>query len=397
MLDVFTPTRVARHGALAFAVVFLLALAPAGASAQSSTDPSTGANVPLTYFGPQPSSVDKELVGPVQLLRAGKLDRKAMTIRLPLYLGHMRNGRNVWYILTDTTDKAVADALGLNHSGKLVFADVGRAVRTATLERDTGLTFDQGTVDFRPGRTLVAGSAPGHPFPPAVASPGSVGDADYTPLVKIRNAGNHIYNAPIVAFDKSADEIRACRGNANHGLVHDRVVKICPGANGGGTVTLRITPIFSFAKPADYISMEASDATVATLDKGTFAPALGDIQGGRDDSAFSAIERLFVTINGPTGAHNPQRQGLNSALVDHLPPLQVIGGIPTVALDYSPIWDINLGQWTPTAVRLGYRSRLIDEFQILDMVKRGFITGPNGARYGSVGINVNCPIIDRAL
>ena len=102
-------------------------------------------------------------------------------------------------------------------------------------------------------------------------------------------------------------------------------------------------------------------------------------------------------INGPTGRRNPQRQGLNSALVDQLDPLHVIGGIPTLALDYSPLWDINLGRWTLDAVRRGYRSRLIDEFQLLAFVRRGHITGPAGARYGSVGIRVNCPIVHRFL
>ena len=36
--------------------------------------PSIGADVPLTYFGPAPSSVQKELVGPLQLLRSGTID-----------------------------------------------------------------------------------------------------------------------------------------------------------------------------------------------------------------------------------------------------------------------------------------------------------------------------------
>jgi len=374
------------------------AAAPTAIAQQQGAPPpaATGTEVPTSYFGPQPSEVDRKLVGPVQLLRSGKLDRKRGTIRLPLYLGHMRDGRNVWYILTDTTDRDNAEALGLNHSAKLAYSQVGQAVREGELDREAGLVFDAGAVDFRPGRTLRAG--PGSkPFPPAVAVPGSTADAEYTPLVRIANAGGHIYNAPVVAFDKSADEIRACRGNANRSLVHDRVMKICPDANGGGTVTIKLTTIFSFGRPAQYMSMEASDPTVATLDRATFATAMEDIPVGRDDGAFSAIERLFVMINGPTGRRNPQRQGLNSSILDHLDPLHVIGGIPTLALDYSPMWDINLGQWSPDAVRRGYRSRLIDEFQLLGFVRRGHITGPDGARYGSVGIRVNCPIVHRFL
>jgi hypothetical protein len=164
-----------------------------------------------------------------------------------------------------------------------------------------------------------------------------------------------------------------------------------------------MTPIFSFAKPAAYISTEASDPMVATLDSGTFAPAIGDVPVGGDDGAFSSVERLFPIANGPTGATNPQRQGLNSALSDvgangkPLPPTHVIGGLPTVALDYSPLWDVNLGEWTDEAIERGYRSRMIDEFQLLEFVRQGWITGPEGAPFGSIGIVVNCPIVMRFL
>jgi len=51
---------------------------------------------------------------------------------------------------------------------------------------------------------------------------------------------------------------------------------------------------------------------------------------------------------------------------------------------------------TPTALAQ-HRSRLIDEFQLLEFVRRGHITGPAGVRYGSVGIRVNCPIVHRFL
>jgi hypothetical protein len=146
-----------------------------------------------------------------------------------------------------------------------------------------------------------------------------------------------------------------------------------------------------------YLSTEASAAAVAALEGATLAPGLGDIETGNDDSAFSAVERIFVTVNGHVGCNNPQRQGLNSALVDDRGPFNVLGGIPTVATDYSPLWDVNMGEWTEESIRMGYRSRLIEEFQILGLVQDGFITGPGGAEYGSVGVIVNCPIVFRFL
>ena len=59
--------------------------------------PSIGADVPLAYFGPPPLSVDKRLVGPVQLLTAGQIDEDAGTIQLPLYTGY--------YYTTDGEDR----------------------------------------------------------------------------------------------------------------------------------------------------------------------------------------------------------------------------------------------------------------------------------------------------
>jgi len=363
--------------------------------------PSVGAGVPLTYFGPSPSEVDPQLIGPVKLLKAGQVDLNASTITLPLYQGQVKTNstegdgvKKVWYVLTDTSDRGNAESLGLNWSPKLTYSQVGNATRVATIEKNTTLTFNAGTVDFKPNRTLVPGDAP-NAFPPKAATAGSVGDKDYSPLVRIQNAGNQIYNAPIVAYDVEAKDISFCNGNPDHGLVHDKVVKICPEEQ---TVTLKLVQGLSFSRPVLYLSLDASEQTTATLEVATFAPRLDDIQTGHDDSAFSAIERLFAVTNGPTGKDNPQRQGLNSAIIDNATsPLNIFGGIPTIALDYSPLWDVNLGEWTKEASDNGYKSRLNQEFQFLDFVEQGWITGPEGKPFGSTGNIVNCPIVFRFL
>ena len=355
---------------------------------------SIGADIPLTYFGPAPSQVQRELIGPYHLLKAGAVDVEAGTITLPLYRGQMASGESVWYIVTDTNDEANAAALGLNHSSKLTYADVGRGARRARLEPDASLTFMQGTVDFSPERMLTPGEAPNF-FPPAEFQPGAVGDEAYSPLVMIENAGGYIYNAPMVAFDVAAEELNLfCDGDVDHSLMHDKVVSICPQEQ---TVTLELTPGLSFARPNLYLSTDANNPLAATLEGATLAPGLDDITVGRDDSFTSAVERIFVFTNGPTGTDNPHRQGLNSAISDGRSPLNVLGGIPTIATDYSPLWDMNLGEWTQEAIDAGYRSRLIEEFQILGFVVDGWVTGPGGEPYGSVGIIVNCPIVFRFL
>ncbi len=353
-----------------------------------------GADVPATYFGPQPSQVQRELVGEYQNLKSGKIDFDKGTITLPLYQGAMKSGETVWYIVTDTDDKGNAEQLGLNYSPKLTFADIGRAVRKATLDSKFKLIFDVGTVDFSPRRSVTPGDAPNF-FPPKQFQPSGVGDKDYTPLVKITNAGEHIYNAPVVAYNMSADTLNQfCDGNPDHSLVHQKVVRICPRDQ---TVTMMLTTGFSFAKPVLYLSTETNNKLTATLEGATYAPGLEDINGGADDSLFSPVERIFVFANGPTGKDNPQRQGLNSALSDGGSPLNVLGGIPTVATDYSPIWDLNPSVWTQRAIELGYRSRMTEEFSILGMVQKGWVTGLDGKKFGSVGFVVNCPIVYRFL
>ncbi len=394
---------------LPLACASALAQAPAQAQVQGFPPPtpiteiqpapaSIGADVPATYFGTAPSTVQKELIGPFQLLKSGALDQEAGTIILPLYKGQLASGESVWYVLTDTTDEQNAAALGINFSSKLVYADVGRGVRKASQQLINGKTvvvFESGKVDFAPVHSVTPGAAPNY-FPPTAVQPGSVGDANYSPLAKI---GNHIYNAPMLAFNASEATLNAmCGGNADHNVVHDKVVSICPR---DGVVKLALTTGFSFARPVLYLSLEANNALPAALEGVTHAPALTDIKVGSDDSAFSAVERLFAVINGPVNTQanvvHPQRQGFNSALKGDGAPLNVLGGIPTIATDYSPLWDVNVGEWTQHAIDAHYRSRVRDEFQILGMVRAGWMTGPGGKAFGSSGLIVNCPIVFRFL
>src|SRR5882724_376063 len=352
--------------------------------------PSVGATVPLTYFGPPPSETNSSLVGPVQLLKSGTVDATRGTITLPLYLGHMKGSKkNVWYILTDVDDPNVAAELGLNFSAKLTFAS--NAARTATLAADGTLVFDKGTVDFSPVRNIVPGPA-GAEFPPISAQPGAVGDADYSPFVQVVNAGGVIYNAPIVAFGVDASQINFPDGNVDYSKVHDEVVAIDPFAQ---TVTINLINGFSFGRPVWYISMDTSIPLGAAIEHNTFAPLMQKLQLGGDDSFSSPIERIFIGTNGAEGCNNPQRQGLSADLNDGARPNNVLGGIPTIALDYSPAWDAQLFEWTKDAIDNGFRGQVREEFQILTFVQDGLITGPGGKAFGSSGFSINCPIAQR--
>jgi hypothetical protein len=353
---------------------------------------SIGTTVPLSYFGPPPSDTNQSFVGPVQLLKSGVVDPVRGTITLPLYLGHMKGGnKNVWYILTDVDDPSVAAELGLNFSAKLTFAS--NAARTANLDANGVLIFDKGTVDFSPVRNIVPGP-PGAEFPPASAQPGAIGDADYSPFVKVLNAAGVIYNAPIVAFGVDASQISFPDGNVDYSRVHDEVVAIDP-AN--MTVTINLINGFSFGRPVWYISMDTSIPLGAAIEHNTFAPLMAKLLLGADDTFSSPIERIFIATNGAeSGAcNNPQRQGLSADLADGFRPNNVVGGIPTLALDYSPAWDAQLFEWTADAINKGFRGQVREEFQILTFVQDGLITGPGGKAFGSSGFSINCPIIQR--
>jgi len=353
---------------------------------------SVGANVPLSYFGPPPSSVNRSLVGPVQLLNTGTVDAVHGTITIPLYKGRLAGtNKTIWYVLTDVDNSEVADELGLNFSAKLNFASL--AARTGNLDANGNIVFDKGTVNFAPKRNIVPGPA-GAEFPPKSATPGAVGDADYSPFVRIVNSGNVIYNAPMVAFGVDASEINFPNGNVDYSKVHDQVVAIDPS---NMTVTLNLINGFSFGRPVWYISMDASIPLAAAIEHNTYAPLMGKLLLGHDDSFASPVERIFIATNGPESGQcaNPLRQGLSADLADGHRPNNVLGGIPTIALDYSPAWDAQLYAWTQEAIDRGFRGQVREEFQILTFVQDGLITGPGGAPFGSSGFSINCPIVQR--
>jgi hypothetical protein len=354
--------------------------------------PSVGATVPLSYFGPSPSTVNPSLVGPVQLLNSGTVDAKHGTITIPLYKGLLAGtNKAIWYVLTDVDNPGVAAELGLNFSTKLTFTSL--ASRTGNLDANGNIVFDKGTVNFAPKRDIVPGPA-GAEFPPKSFAAGSVGDANYSPFVRIVNAANVIYNAPMVAFDVDASQINFPNGNVDYSKVHDQVVAIDPI---NMTVTLNLINGFSFGRPVWYLSMDTSIPLGAAIEHNTYAPLMGKLLLGHDDTFASPVERIFISTNGPeSGAcNNPLRQGLSADLADGHRPNNVVGGIPTLALDYTPAWDAQLFAWTEDAINKGFRGQLREEFQILTFVKDGLITGPGGAPFGSSGFSINCPIVQR--
>ncbi len=310
-----------------------------------------------------------------------QVDLSKETVRLPLYKG-TANGQTVWFILTEASDAGLAKNSGLNYAPKLANIAISCAacVQTVTLDSPTpdankfgpAVVHFQGAPDFTPMRTLVPGP---NGFPPASFSPGAVAGPGYSPFIRIDGSAV-VYNAPIVATGNGPFDV------TTHTNTGDRVLGI------------HIAPP---SPPGQFLESWVD----LLLVKG-----------------FG--ERLFGFINGQTGADNPQSQGFqhivldghaaedasatNTALINALRNggdlLNVFGDFPTLkdprhADAYSPLWDAQLGQWTQKAIDEGFNKRQIDENVVFNLAatRPDLITGPGGAPYGSVGIDINCAVI----
>jgi hypothetical protein len=291
---------------------------------------------------------------------------------LPLHHGTSRlptgQPTDVYFVILDTSSGSLSDQLGVNRSDKLVNAVNTDAVQHVSLNADGSWSFPA-TVNFAPVRMVQAGPTG---FPPAVASPGAVGFTGYSPLVQLSNGT--VVNAPHLANTT---------GQA------DKVVSI---DTAGLRVTLEETPGFQGGNPVLYISTDASFDVAAALENATYAPKLNAAPRAGDDSGESARASLAAFVNGQTGANNPQRQGLNSALLDGLSPLNVLRWNPGQGR-YSPLWDVHPAAWTAAAIAAGQNLRQTDWGTIQGLVDHGLITGPGGAPFGPGNFIVDCPIV----
>lgn len=286
----------------------------------------------------------------------------------PLRRGVTTDGRIVWYIILDTSSGDQAKTLGVNKSNKLENARNSAAVQRVTRRSDGTIVFPA-TVDFAPERVIVPGPTG---FPPTAFQPGAVGEPGYSPIIQMPDGA--IVNAPHIANTS---------GRADKVVSLDTV---------GNKAIIELTPGYTNGKRVLYVSTDASDPLAATLENATFAPQLGFAPGQGDDSTKSARTILATTINGQTGANNPQRQGFNSALLDGLSPLNTLGWSPNQGR-YSPLWDVHLGLWSDTAVAAGRNVALTDTDDFFKAAKDGQLTAPDGGKFGAVGIVVDCPTV----
>jgi hypothetical protein len=300
------------------------------------------------------------------------------TVTLPLHRG-TSHGQTVYYIILDASDGGVAQSLGVNTAPKLANARNTSAVQKVTLVN--GVYNFPASVDFSPERLVNAPNG----FPPVSFQPGAVGEPGYSPLIQLPDGT--ILNAPQIARDANGDGSITLFVEAADKVTFLDTVNLI--------VKYKETNGFQGGKAVRYVSTDASDLLAATLEDATYAPALNAAPTLDDDSTASARASLAGFVNGQTGATNPQRQGLNSAVVDGLDPLNVLRWNPKQGR-YSPLWDVHLSQWSATAVANGQNLRQQDYGDVLGLVNHGLITGPGGVPFAASNFIVVCPIISQA-
>jgi hypothetical protein len=364
--------------ALALAAPALWA-APARAASQPQLPFRCFAQVGVDHvvFGPDSFFLPSTVQGPTSF----RENRGPTVVTYPLYRG-TSHGHAVFYVITDASDLSVARALGVNYVPKLVQAAGTAAVQDSASRVGTGdgIGFPA-SVDFSPARVLVA-SATG--FPPAQAQPGAVGQPGYSPLVQVIFRGKTVVlNAP---------QIANATGRADKIVSFDWARR---------TVGYRETDGCYDNQSVHYASFDASDPVAATIEDVTYAPSLNAAPApGCADAASPAgncaRETLIAFTNGQAGAGNPQRQGLNAAILDGPPPLNILQEVPerTSQFDYSPMWDVHLETWTTAAITAGRNVRQTDLSAALQQVTEGNATGfPAGTAFGPSGLVVNCPVV----
>jgi hypothetical protein len=270
----------------------------------------------------------------------------------PVHHGHTTDGRPFTYVVIEASDSGTAQRFGVRVAAKLQNAAGTGAVQPGSLDA-AGELVTPGSVDFSPVRALPD-------------SPGSVGVDGYSPLVQLPDGA--VVNAPVVADDSGR---------------HDKVTALDE-----HSVTLRLTHGFARTEAVRYLSTDASVPGVAALEDATYAEPLGEAPGQGDDSTHSSRAALAAVVNGPTGRDNPQRQGIDSALLGEGDPLNVLAWLPGQGR-YSPLWDVHLTEWTPAATAV----RLTQFSDVEALAQQRLVTGPGGIPWQASGPVVDCPIL----
>ncbi len=333
------------------------------------------------------------------------------TVRLPLFQGWetLSNGerREGYYIITESSDRAQAEQLGVIYSPRMAAAATSDGVQNATWTEDGRLIFE-GSVDFSPKRSLVAGAEDGllFGFPPAEVNPGAIADANWSSYVVLPSGV--VINAQLMANATGIhDRIPNPAGNSQ--AQEDDLNNINLDIDGAAVVLQLLDGWHDGRAYYFHIVTDTSARGPAAIELGVLAPKLANLP------TFGLFPEGSMLPFSPTAngvvpeANNPLGfQGLNTASLSER---QVNDPTNTFPIDpsdtmYAPMWDAHVTEFTvPAEDRVILRS--FD--QINDLLADGTLIPFRGNANPSplanslskmltaTGAIINCPVISQPL
>lgn len=313
--------------------------------------------------------------------------RKA-NVTLPLFRGLSPQGENVYYIITEASDFDFSTKLGINYAPKLRYAIGSEGAMEASLR--TGILMFKGDIDFSPERELVAGSPT--PFPPSIARPGAIADANYSSVVVLPSGV--VINAQIVS-----------NASGNHDRSEGVDLK-------NRTVKMSLLDGFQGGKQFFYhLVTDVSADVPAVLENGVYASKLALLPtfGRSKPTDKSALLGFSPVLNGITDLSTGADQGFESLIANGgIDPINVFpvgpnNNLRALTNNYSPLWDAHVNMWTEQAIKDGKVRRIVGFEDLKNLVEAGLVTSayinPEGAGnpwlFGLRPTNVviNCPVI----
>lgn len=330
------------------------------------------------------------------------------TARFPMFQGWetLPSGdrREGYYIITEASDRDLATELGIIYSPRMA-ASIGSGGEQNSEWTEDGRLIFEGSVDFSPKRSLIAGGAEGQlfGFPPAEVNPGAIADANWSSYVVLPGT-DIVINAQLVA---------------NSTGIHDRIPN--PEGNGQAQEDDLNNPNLSIEQASVvmqlldgwhdnrsyyfHIVSDTSDPGPATIELGVYAPRLANLPTfglfpGGSMLPFSPTANGRTTDNGDGFGV----QGLNAA---SLSDRQVQDPTNTFPIDpsdtrYAPMWDAHITEFT---VPENERPILRSFDQINDLLRDGTLipfrgnTSPSPLANSlsdlltATGAIINCPVI----
>ncbi|WP_010181784.1 hypothetical protein [Aquimarina agarilytica] len=274
------------------------------------------------------------------------------TARFPMFSGWETTSsgpRKCYYIITESSDQNMAEELGIIYAPRMAAAVGSAGVQNGTWTERGRLVFE-GSVDFSPKRSLVAGASSEDGllfgFPPAEVNPGAVADENWSSYVVLPSG--IVINAQMVA---------------NSTGIHDRI----PHPDGNGpeqeddlnnpnlaidqaAVVMQLLDGWQDGKPFYFhIVTDTSDPGPATIELGVFAPKLANLPTFGLFPGGSMLP-FSPTANGITPDEgNPLGfQGLNTASLSERQANDPTNTFPIDPTDtrYAPMWDAHITEFT---------------------------------------------------